>query len=158
MAAQSCNHLVQALARCARSDILAVVAVVAVVAVGGRLVWFCPRCRSISSPVVPLIPCALPLAHMSAASRVAVVALRWFGLPPSPAQGCARWAQRPCGARIGPDGPRGSLRSPRIYVCAIRGFPSIFCDCGAVALSRKYRWQLSPDCDSINPPALNNNK
>lgn len=76
---------------------------------------------------------------MSAACRVAVVALRCFVLPHSAAQGCGRWPQRPYGARVGAKAPRGSLRSPRRYVSAICGLPSIFCDCGAVALSLKYR-------------------
>ncbi len=95
---------------------------------------------------------------MFAASRVAVVALRWFGLPPSPAQGCGRWPQRPYGARVRADALRGSLRSPRRFLGDIFGLPSIFCACGAVALALKYRWEPSSDIDSINPFALNNNK
>ena len=83
------------------------------------------RSRSVRLGSRTALPCRV---SMSAASHVAVVALRWFGLPPSPAQGCARWAQRPYGARVGPDGPRGSLRSPRRYDSAICGLPSIFCD------------------------------
>ena len=113
------------------------------------------RSRSVRLGSRTALPCRV---SMFAASRVAVVALRWFGLPPSPAQGCARWAQRPCGARVGASAPRGSLRSPRRYQSDIFGLPSIFCACGAVALARKYRREPSSDIDSINPSALNNNK
>lgn len=95
------------------------------------------RSRSVRLGSRTALPCRV---SMSAACHVAVVALRWVGLSPSPAQGCARWAQRPCGARVGAVAPRGSLRSPRRYDCATSGLPSIFCDCGAVALSLKYRW------------------
>lgn len=154
-AAQSLSYLLGTLTRCARSGYLAVVAVVAV---GARLVWWCPRCRSILRPVSPLIFCALPLAHMFAGCLVAVVALRWFGLAPSPAQGCGRWPQRPCGARVRAVALRGSLRSPRRFLSDICGLPPIFCACGAVALALKYRWEPSSDIDCINPPALNNNK
>lgn len=95
------------------------------------------RSRSVRLGSRTALPCRV---NFSAACHVAVVALRWLGLPPSPAQGCARWAQRPCGARVGADAPRGSLRSPRRYDSAISGLPSIFCHCGAVALWLKYRW------------------
>ena len=94
------------------------------------------RSRSVRLGSRTALPCRVSIF---AASHVAVVALRWLGLPPSPAQGCARWAQRPYGARVGPNGPRGSLRSPRRYLCAIVGLPSIFCGSGAVALPLKYR-------------------
>lgn len=94
------------------------------------------RSRSVRLGSRTALPCRV---NFSAASHVAVVALRWLGLPPSPAQGCARWAQRPCGARVGACAPRGSLRSPRRYDSAISGLPSIFCGSGAVALPLKYR-------------------
>lgn len=68
------------------------------------------RSRSVRLGSRTALPCRVSI---SAASLVAVVALRWFVLPHSPAQGCGRWPQRPCGARVRANALRGSLRSPR---------------------------------------------